>query len=112
MYSFTQTDAAVLAAARMGVQRLGETGRLPRGATYENIPAIARDAIKADMEAIAQTMAPVIAYDVFMEVRSALQRLVWAPDADPLTDEQTELWEDVTSTLADLNTKITTGGRP
>ena len=112
MYSFTDTDAAVLAAARMGVQRLGESGRLPVGATWDNVPPLIRDAIKADMQAIAQTMAPVIAYDVFMEVRSALQRLVWAPGSDPLTDEQTELWEDVTSTLTDLNKKITEGGRP
>lgn len=111
-YQFTDTEAAVMAASRMTVAALVRTGRMPPGSTYENISAPLRGALRADNEAIIEVAAPVIAYDVFMEVRSALQRIVWAPDCDPLTEEQTELWEQITETLAGLNTRITEGGKP
>ncbi len=108
-YQFTDTTAATDAACRMAIDNLTRRGRMPLGTTFETAHPHVQHAVKADVDALLGVVAPVIAYDVFMEIRSALQRVVWAPDADPLTDEQTELWEQITETLAGLNKRITEG---
>lgn len=108
-YRFTDTGAAQQAAARAAVRALADSGRLPTMATLETLPEPFRSAILDDIGALAGIVAPIIAWDVFLEVRSAMQKIAWG---DEMTDDQKEMWGRMSTELGRLGAAITEGGKP
>lgn len=108
-YVFTDLAGPTTAAARKWMLEQQRQGKMPPMFTLENIPEQARQSILLECGGILQGAAPVIALDVFLEIRSALQQVVWGPEAEPLTDEQKTLWDGLTGVLGDVQQRLTEG---
>lgn len=108
-YKFTDLTVPLAVGAKQFLLHAYESGFIPFLPDINHLPPGHKDRIYSDVSAILNVTAPIIAQDVLLEIRSAMQRVVWGPGAEPLTDEQTILWDGLTGVLGEVQQRLTEG---